>query len=344
MPGREYLSRRTVPTNKMTHTQKRGSIAFAILAVVAGALLAGCSPRSSAEGTFDKTFKVNAPVPLALASGSGDAHVTTGLPGEVRVHGEVQVSTWSEQSSQRQMLDIESNPPVSQEGHLIRVSASGQHHHDVSIDYLIVVPPDTEIHATTGSGDLEVNGIKGPATFTSGSGGVSASNIGGDVQVVAGSGAVELSNIQGQVQVTAGSGDIALNAVHGETRLHTGSGDLEIADPGNALEAGTGSGDVTIKGASADIRLRTSSGDVTVDGNPGNSNYWDIHTSSGDVVLQVPPTASFRLYARSSSGDIDAGIPIVMEGTTSKHELRARIGDGKGRVEVQSSSGSISFK
>ena len=33
-----------------------------------------------------------------------------------------------------------------------------------------------------------------------------------------------------------------------------------------------------------------------------------------------------------------------MEGTTSKHELRARIGDGKGRVEVQTSSGSISLK
>ena len=328
----------------MTHTKKRGSIAILLLAALAAALLAGCRPHSSAEGTFDKTFKVDGPVHLELASGSGDAHLTAGPPGEVRVHGEVQVNTWSEERSQRQIHEIESNPPVSQEGNLIRVSASGQHFHDVSIDYSIVVPPDTEIHATNGSGTLEVNGIKGPATFTSGSGAVSASNIEGDVQVVTGSGAIELSKIQGQVQVTAGSGDITLNSVHGETRLHTGSGDLAITDPGDALEANTGSGDVTIKGASADMRLRTSSGDVTVDGNPGNSNYWDIHTSSGDVVLQVPPTASFRLYARSSSGDIDAAIPIVMEGTTSKHELRARIGDGKGRVEVQSSSGSISLK
>lgn len=333
-----------MPTNKMTPIQERRSIAFAVIATLAATLLTGCRPGSSAEGTFEKTLEVNGPVRLELASGSGDAHVTTGPPGEVRVHGEVQVKTWSEESSQRQVHDIESNPPVSQEGNLIRVSGSGQHMHDLSISYSIIVPPDTEIHATTGSGDLEVSGIKGPATFTSGSGGVSASNIGGDLQVVAGSGAVELSNVHGQVQVTAGSGDITLNSVHGETRLHTGSGDLEITDPGDALEASTGSGDVTIKGASADVRLRTSSGDVTVDGNPGSSNYWDIHTSSGDVVLQVPPTASFRLYARSSSGDIDAAIPIVMEGTTGKHELRARIGDGKGRVEVQSSSGSISLK
>jgi hypothetical protein len=33
-----------------------------------------------------------------------------------------------------------------------------------------------------------------------------------------------------------------------------------------------------------------------------------------------------------------------MEGTTGKHEFQARIGDGKGRVEVKSSSGSISLK
>ncbi|MFY9804318.1 MAG: DUF4097 family beta strand repeat-containing protein [Candidatus Acidiferrales bacterium] len=333
-----------MPHHKMTHSPHRGRITLTVLAGLAATLLLGCGTHTSAEGTFDKTFAVNGPIHLELTSGSGDAHVTTGPPGEVRIHGEIQVNSWSTESGQHIVQQIASDPPVSQEGNLIRVGASGQHFHDVSIDYSIVVPAEAEVRATTGSGDLEINGVKGPATFTSGSGSISASNIGGDVQAVAGSGAVELSNIQGQVQVTAGSGDITLTAVHGETRLHTGSGDLEISNPGDALEASTGSGDVDIKGASADVRVRTSSGDVTVDGNPGNSNYWDIHTSSGDVVLQVPPTASFRLYARSSSGDIEADIPIVMEGTTSKHELRARIGDGKARVEAQSSSGSISLK
>jgi len=81
------------------------------------------------------------------------------------------------------------------------------------------------------------------------------------------------------------------------------------------LEAGTGSGDITIKDASADVRLRTSSGEIDLEGNPGSSNYWDLHTNSGEVTLHVPPAASFRLYARSSSGDIDAAIPIAMEGT-----------------------------
>jgi hypothetical protein len=33
-----------------------------------------------------------------------------------------------------------------------------------------------------------------------------------------------------------------------------------------------------------------------------------------------------------------------MEGTAGKHELRARIGDGKARVEVETSSGNIAIR
>jgi hypothetical protein len=33
-----------------------------------------------------------------------------------------------------------------------------------------------------------------------------------------------------------------------------------------------------------------------------------------------------------------------MEGTAAKHELRARIGDGKARAEIQTSSGDISLR
>jgi len=325
----------------MTRAHKLGWIS---LAACAALLLAGCRAQPSAEGTLDKTFEVDGPVRIELTNGSGDAHISAGPPGEVRVHGEIEVHSWSEKSSQEHVQELEANPPLSQESNLIRIGGSGVHASNESIDYTIVVPADAEIHAATGSGDVEVDGIKGPANFISGSGGISASNISGDVQALTGSGSIQFSQVHGQVQATSGSGDITLDAIRNQVRLHSGSGDMEITNPADAVEASTGSGDITIKGASADIRLRTASGDVTIEGNPEASNYWDIHTSSGDVVLQVSPSASFRLMARSSSGDIDAAIPIVMEGTTQKHELRARLGDGKARVEVQTSSGSVSLK
>jgi DUF4097 and DUF4098 domain-containing protein YvlB len=127
-------------------------------------------------------------------------------------------------------------------------------------------------------------------------------------------------------------------------RVQSGSGVLKIVDPGDNVVASTGSGRITVTGASADLRLRASSGDITVEGNPGTSNYWELHSSSGNVTMHVPSTASFRFYARSGSGNINAGIPIVMEGTAGKHELRARIGDGQGRVEIATSSGNIDLR
>jgi DUF4097 and DUF4098 domain-containing protein YvlB len=328
-------------TQKMTRSHKLGWIS---LAACTALLLAGCRSQPGAEGTFDKTFTVNGPVRIELSNGSGDAHISAGAPGEVRVHGDIEAHSWSEKESQERVQQAAANPPLSQESNLIRIGGSGAHNGNISIDYTIVVPADAEIHAATGSGDVVVDGIKGPANFVSGSGAITASNISGDVQAMTGSGEIKFSRIQGQVQATTGSGDITLDDVHNQVRLHSGSGDMEITNPADAVEASTGSGDITIKGASADIRLRSSSGDVVIEGNPAGSNYWDVRTSSGDVELRVPPSASFRLMAHSSSGDIAAAIPIVMEGTTQKHELHARLGDGKARVEVQTSSGSVSLK
>lgn len=325
----------------MTKTNKNAWLAVAVLIATA---LAGCVSHSGVEGSFDRQLTVSGPTSLELASGRGDVHITAGPSGEVRIHGEIHVDSWSSDSGQRRLHEIETNPPISQTGNLIRIGGlAKQGGGNVEVDYTIVVPQDTQLRSVAGSGDVEVHGIQGPANFTSGSGDVTASEIGADVQVLCGSGDVVLSKIKGQVQVTTGSGDITLDAIQRETRLQTGSGSIEISSPGDAVVIGTGSGDVTIKRASADIRVRTSSGDLDVEGNPGPSNYWDFRTSSGEAVLHVPPIASFRLYARSSSGDIDAAIPIVMEGTTAKHELRARLGDGKARVEIQTSSGDISL-
>src|ERR1700677_3446635 len=73
------------------------------------------------------------------------------------------------------------------------IGGAGSATKDASIDYTITVPADAEIRAVTGSGDLEIIGLKGPANFVAGSGDIKASKITGDVQITAGSGSIELS-------------------------------------------------------------------------------------------------------------------------------------------------------
>jgi DUF4097 and DUF4098 domain-containing protein YvlB len=311
---------------------------------LSAALLAGCVTGPAVEGTFERTFNVNGPVQLEVATGSGDIRVSAGPGNEVHVRGEIHSRGWSDGDARQKLRDIQSNPPVSQDNNLIRVGGTGMSMDNVSIDYTVTVPANTALHSQSGSGDVDVRGIQGPASFTAGSGDVTATGIGNDVQATAGSGTIKISSVQGQTQVTTGSGDIVVRDAQGAVRVHTGSGGIEVREPNDNVVADSGSGDVTVSGAHADLRVHTGSGGISIDGNPGASNYWDIHASSGDVTLRIPSAASFHLYAHTSSGDIDTQVPIVMEGTTAKHELRARIGDGKGRVEIRTSSGNITLR
>jgi DUF4097 and DUF4098 domain-containing protein YvlB len=77
-----------------------------------------------------------------------------------------------------------------------------------------------------------------------------------------------------------------------------------------------------------------------VQGDPGTNSYWNLNTVSGAVQLSVPQDANFHLSAEAVSGEIRADIPIVIE-EQGKHSLRARMGDGGGRVEVRTVSGEI---
>ena len=56
--------------------------------------------------------------------------------------------------------------------------------------------------------------------------------------------------------------------------------------------------------------------------------------------LGVPSNANFRLSAEAVSGQIKTDVPIVIE-EQGKHSLRARMGNGGGRVEVHTISGEI---
>jgi len=310
-------------------------------AILALAGLACCVDEPGTSGTFERNLTVNGPVHLELNCGAGDVRISASSGNEVHIRGTAYIHDWSSSGRDRILENLKSNPPITQEGNLIKIGQLGGSFRRSSIDYTIELPADSEIRSASGSGDVEVTGIKGPAIFTSGSGDVTARNIANDVQIRTGSGDLKLEQINGQIQVTTGSGDVVIHSVKGVVRIGTGSGDIEISHPGDNVVADTGSGKVEVSDAAADLRLHTGSGEIKVSGNPGSTNFWDIRASSGDVSLDVPQSASFRLYAHTGSGDINPKIPVVMEGTVGKHELRARIGDGKARVEVETSSGDI---
>lgn len=241
----------------------------------------GQATGEQSKGSFERTLKVNGPVQLHIDSGSGDVRVRPGERGTVRVKGIIHTSggIFGESSeADERVHEIELNPPIQQDGNLIRIGFAkglGESSHllfpkYVSIDYEIDAPEETQINSKTGSGDYWISGLKGPATIETGSGDI------------------KMESVLGKIRITAGSGDVVLEGSGAEgIQIETGSGDVVLRLPAQAgydLSARTSSGDIHVNpkysetvtvtdneahgklnGGTKPLELRTASGDISID-------------------------------------------------------------------------------
>jgi Putative adhesin len=309
------------------------------------AMLTAAPPQiaAAAETTFDRALTVKGPVRIELNSASGSAEIRGSSDGQVHIHGKV-TGGWSVLgSSAKDAEDAAANPPIEQVGDTIRIGRNWSAFHNVSIDYKIEVPHDTELDANFASGGLTVDNIRGPVKAGSASGYLHVYRVDRDVQLSAASGALDVSSIGGMLRATSASGSVRLAEVKNDIKVSAQSGSIEIRNPGERVDASTVSGSVRISNAKNDVKSHVISGGITITGNPAGSRLWDLKTVSGGIDIRVPSQASFLLSAESVSGGIKTNIPVVIE-EQSRHSLRAHVGDSSGRVEVRTVSGSINVE
>lgn len=321
-----------------TRTMRLGLLA----AVAAGVLLeAGCIVGKG-HATFARTLKVDGPVRLEVTTGSGRIVVRNGSSGEVRISGEVRAGGLFGSTGDRRAEEIASNPPIDQSGNLVRLGGGrgSAGWGSVSISYTVETPPDTEVSAKTGSGDVQIAGLRQPVGITMGSGVARVDEIGDNVSITLGSGSIEASRIQGSVSFRSGSGRLSFRDVKEDVRGEARSGAIEVDRVHGRVNVRTGSGPIRVHSAIEDVRAATGSGTIEIRGNPAANAFWDLGAGSGGITLTVPAAASFALTAHTSSGDVRVDMPISIEEQTRKF-LRARVGDGKAHVNLETRSGNI---
>jgi len=306
------------------------------------ALAAFALPGAAAQNAaFDRSFTVSSPVRLELSNGSGSVEIKGSSDGTVHVHGKVTPGGWSIfGGSGKNVEEVAANPPLEQSGSTIRIGKNSSWLKNVTIDYQVEVPHDTEIDAGVASGGITIDNVKGPVKASSASGYVHVYRVEQDTQLNAASGSIEASGIGGSLRVSSASGDTRVADVKGELKITAASGAIRIEHPSDRVDASTASGSIEVLGANNDVKVHAISGSIQVSGNPGASRLWELKTISGSVELRVPSNASFLLSAESTSGDIRTSIPVILE-EQNKHSLRAHIGNSAGRVEVHTVSGSV---
>jgi hypothetical protein len=308
--------------------------------VLAGALLLAPSLTLAGDNTFDRTFQVSGPTRIDLSNGSGNVDIRSSADGKVHIHGKVTAGWSLFGNADKNVQEVAANPPLEQSGDTIRIGKNSSWLKNVSIDYQIEVPRETEIDAGVASGGVTIDNVRGPVKASSASGYLHVYRVERDTQVSAASGSIEVSSIGGFLRVSSASGDIVVSDVKGEINVNAASGSIRVEKPGDRVDANAASGSIRIDGAKADLKVHAISGTINVSGDPSTNRLWELKTVSGSVDLRVPPNSSFLLSADATSGDIRTNIPVMIE-EQGKHSLRAHVGNSAGRVEVHTVSGAI---
>jgi DUF4097 and DUF4098 domain-containing protein YvlB len=308
-------------------------------ALLVCALGLAATGTAAADNTFEKTLSVGGHVRLELNNGSGGVDIRGSGDGKVHISGKV-TAGWSVfGSSEKNIQDVVSNPPIEQHDNVIHIGRNGNMFKNISIDYKIEVPRDTEIDAGVASGGITMDNVRGPVKASSASGYVHVYRVEGDAQLNAASGSIEASGIGGILRVSTASGDVTVTDVKGDLKVSAASGSIRVTNPNDRVEASSASGAIEVSGAKNDLKVHAISGSVSVTGDPAN-HYWELKSVSGSVDIHVPPNASFLLTAETTSGGIRTNIPVILE-EQGKHSLRAHIGASSGRIEVHTVSGGV---
>jgi DUF4097 and DUF4098 domain-containing protein YvlB len=276
----------------MTAVQRRSALGICLFALsgCVGIDIAAQSER--ARGSFDRTLTVSGPVDLAVRTGSGDIQVRVGSNDRVRVIGRISAhQSWqiSVDPAER-VRRIESTPPIVQNGSVISIGETQGNdlYNNVSISYELEVPANTQLNASTGSGNQTIGSLNGAIRARTGSGDIRIDRTGGSLSAQTGSGNIRVSSIGGEIQARTGSGDVDLTQiVRADVSVQTGSGDVMLRLPGDAaytLDASTGSGSInTSQPITVQGRLRRNRVEGTV---RGGGNAVRVRTGSGSIEIR----------------------------------------------------------
>jgi Putative adhesin len=271
--------------------------------------------REMHDQTIEKMFTVDGMPRLRVQNVSGEIAIRVGESGQVRVVAHKRVKGGSADRAKRLLENVEVR--IEQKGNDIFVEPHLYEQERTwldlfrgkrfRVDFEITVPRETAVNAQTVSGDLDLNGTRGPARVESVSGDVNIADVQGPMRLKSVSGDVQCTDYVGAVEGSSVSGDVDIRGRVRACELHTVSGDISV--------------DLEPEAGGRECRLKTISGDVEV-GLLSSSCVCDYHTASGDLECEEP--------AR-----------IIREGRKDRTII---IGDGRSHLTVKTVSGDLTIK
>ena len=295
------------------------------LGTVCAALLAAAvmTPGALAED-LTKSFTVAGRANVRVETNDGSVRVTTGDSKQVEFHVEYQ----GYELGKNLRVDTRQN------GDSVELVARITGHWGIGFNWghnsrglhiEVRMPREGDLNVNTGDGSVQVDTVNGT------------------VNVHTGDGSVHANSLNGTIDLHTSDGSITVDNLKGDIKLRTGDGSIEARDLDGKVEADSGDGHIRIAGRFEALNVKTGDGSVDAKVLPGSkmAASWNLRTGDGSVDLVLPSDFQADIQATTGDGHISLGIPVTVEGTFSKSEIRGKMNGGGQPLTIHTGDGSI---
>ena len=209
-------------------------------------------------------------------------------------------------------------------------------------DLVVSVPKGQRLSVHWGVGEAVVSNVDGDLNINVASARISTEHTRGYLNLDTGSGGVSVVDAQGDVNLDTGSGSVTVDGVKGnDLSMDTGSGTLTVSNVDvKTLKGDVGSGGMRLtRVKAAHVNLDAGSGGIDLD---LASTFDELYVDggSGGVTVRMPATQGADVDIETGSGGIESDF-AVQTTRFGRQRLRGQIGDGKGRIRIESGSGRV---
>jgi DUF4097 and DUF4098 domain-containing protein YvlB len=203
----------------------------------------------------------------------------------------------------------------------------------------------------SGSGSITAESIKGSAELDTSYGSVSCKDFsGGDIKLKSSSGKITLLNASfGDCDAHTSYGSVRVDELRGKSiRLHSGSGSIDAGKTSaDTIDVSTSYGRVTCEDiVCAELGAKSGSGNIDIVCAPSApaDMVAQVHSSYGNLDFVAPPDFAGQIELKTSYGSIKTALPVTVTGEITKKAIQGTIGQGEGKLDLQTRSGSIHLK
>ena len=224
----------------------------------------------------------------------------------------------------------------------IEVRGPGDFWKKARMDLEVTALSGLNVAVYTASGSVEVENVRGSVAITTASGDITIAG-GSRAQVASASGSINIEGMEGPIEAKSVSGSLTLAGVQGEMKANTISGSIHGRGLRGPLSAETVSGDVALDNYQGHpATIQTTSGEVdALLSRVALEGQFSAHSVSGSIWVLVEPRSDCIVDVHSVSSGVRTEIGLPSSANRGPNRVYGALGDGRGRLELRSISGSI---